>query len=63
MNNLWKNAFIASRPPGHHAGTKDRPNGFCIYNGIAIAVRYLRKMYGIQKIAIYDWDVHHGNGT
>lgn len=54
--------FCAVRPPGHHA-TPDRGMGFCIFNHVAIATRYLQKNHGIGKIAIIDWDVHHGNGT
>lgn len=55
-------AFCAVRPPGHHA-TADRGMGFCIFNNIAIAARYLQKKHGITRVAIVDWDVHHGNGT
>ncbi|MEO6848559.1 MAG: histone deacetylase [Chthoniobacterales bacterium] len=56
------NAFCAVRPPGHHA----RPAaamGFCIFNSISIAARYAQKKYGLERVAIVDWDVHHGNGT
>lgn len=55
-------AFCAVRPPGHHA-TATRGMGFCIFNHIAIAARYLQSRHGLRKIAIIDWDVHHGNGT
>ena len=55
-------AFCAVRPPGHHA-TANRGMGFCIFNHIAIAANYLRKKHGLERIAIVDWDVHHGNGT
>lgn len=55
-------AFCAVRPPGHHA-TATRGMGFCIFNHIAIAARHLRKVHGLNRVAIIDWDVHHGNGT
>lgn len=55
-------AFSAARPPGHHA-EPDRSMGFCLFSNIAIAARYAQKTYGIEKIAIVDFDVHHGNGT
>jgi acetoin utilization deacetylase AcuC-like enzyme len=54
--------FCAVRPPGHHA-TATRGMGFCIFNHVAVAARYLQKRHGLQRIAIIDWDVHHGNGT
>ena len=54
--------FCATRPPGHHAETI-RANGFCFINNIAVAARYLQKKYKIKKVAIIDFDVHHGNGT
>jgi acetoin utilization deacetylase AcuC-like enzyme len=57
-----KNAFCLTRPPGHHA-TQDRGMGFCIFNNAAIAARYAQRKHGIHKLAIVDWDVHHGNGT
>jgi acetoin utilization deacetylase AcuC-like enzyme len=56
------NGFCAIRPPGHHA-ERDRAAGFCLFNNIAIAARYLQTEHGIKKVAIVDWDVHHGNGT
>jgi acetoin utilization deacetylase AcuC-like enzyme len=62
MTSQVKRAFCAIRPPGHHA-TSRRGMGFCIFNHIAIAARYLQKKHGLGKIAIIDWDVHHGNGT
>ena len=55
-------AFCAIRPPGHHA-TTNQGMGFCIFNHVAIAARYLQQKHGLKKIAIIDWDVHHGNGT
>ena len=54
--------FCAVRPPGHHAETT-RANGFCFINNVAVAARYLQKKYNIGKVAIIDFDVHHGNGT
>lgn len=57
-----RNAFGLIRPPGHHA-TMSESLGFCVYNNIAIAARYAQQMYGYDRIAIIDWDVHHGNGT
>ncbi len=55
-------AFCAVRPPGHHAG-ENRAMGFCIFNNVAIAARYLIREEGMDRVAIVDWDVHHGNGT
>jgi len=56
------NAFVATRPPGHHTETA-RPMGFCLFNNAAIAARYAQKTHGIEKAAIIDFDVHHGNGS
>ncbi|MFD1746640.1 histone deacetylase family protein [Rhizobium helianthi] len=56
------NVFVASRPPGHHA-EKTRAMGFCLFNNVAIAARHAQKTYGVERVAIVDWDVHHGNGT
>src|SRR5438270_1873285 len=56
------NAYALIRPPGHHASATV-PMGFCLFNNIAIAARHAQKAHGIEKIAIVDWDVHHGNGT
>jgi acetoin utilization deacetylase AcuC-like enzyme len=56
------NAFVASRPPGHHA-EKTKAMGFCLFNNVAIAARHAQKTYGVERVAIVDWDVHHGNGT
>ena len=58
----FKNAFCAVRPPGHHA-EKDKAMGFCIYNNVAVGANYLLKKYKYSKVAIIDFDVHHGNGT
>ncbi len=57
-----RNAFCVVRPPGHHA-TSDRGMGFCIFNNAAIAARYAQAVHGLGRVAIIDWDVHHGNGT
>jgi len=62
MNKKIKNAFCAVRPPGHHA-EKNAGMGFCIFNNIAVGARYIQKKYEIERVAIIDWDVHHGNGT
>jgi acetoin utilization deacetylase AcuC-like enzyme len=56
------NAFVCSRPPGHHASA-DQAMGFCLFNSVAVAARYLQSRARLQRIAIVDWDVHHGNGT
>lgn len=56
------NAFCAVRPPGHHAES-DRAMGFCIFNSAVIAARHAQKAHGAERVAIVDWDVHHGNGT
>jgi len=56
------NAFVATRPPGHHTETA-RPMGFCLFNNAAIAARYAQKRYGIDHVAVVDFDVHHGNGS
>ena len=62
QNNEFKNAFCAVRPPGHHA-EKNKAMGFCIYNNVAVGANYLIDKYKLNKIAIIDFDVHHGNGT
>ncbi len=62
MNKKAHNAFCIVRPPGHHA-TPVRGMGFCLFNSIAIAARYAQRKYGVSRVLIADWDVHHGNGT
>ena len=62
MENEFSNAFAAVRPPGHHA-TPNHAMGFCLFNNIAIAARWLIKQYQLKRVLIVDWDVHHGNGT
>ncbi len=61
-NKEFNNAFCAVRPPGHHA-EKNKAMGFCIYNNVAVGANYLIEKYKYDKIAIVDFDVHHGNGT
>lgn len=56
------NVFVAARPPGHHA-EKDKAMGFCLFNNAAIAARHAQQRHGAERVAIVDWDVHHGNGT
>ncbi len=62
MEGRVQRAFAASRPPGHHA-EPDRPMGFCLFSNIAIVARHLQRKYGLSRVAIVDFDVHHGNGT
>lgn len=62
MNQRATNAFVATRPPGHHAETA-RPMGFCLFNSAAVAARYAQDRYGVERAAIVDFDVHHGNGS
>ena len=62
QNKEFKNAFCAVRPPGHHA-EKNKAMGFCIYNNVAVGANYLIEKYKYNKVAIVDFDVHHGNGT
>ncbi len=56
------NVFVAARPPGHHAETA-KAMGFCLFNNVAIAARHAQKAHGAERVAVIDWDVHHGNGT
>ncbi|MBI2472708.1 MAG: histone deacetylase [Planctomycetes bacterium] len=62
MKGEEKNGFCLVRPPGHHA-TPARGMGFCLFNNVAIAAKYIQSKYPLEKILIVDWDVHHGNGT
>jgi acetoin utilization deacetylase AcuC-like enzyme len=62
MRGEVEHAFCAVRPPGHHAESA-RAMGFCLFNNVAIAARYVQKHYGVSRVLIVDWDVHHGNGT
>lgn len=63
LEGKWDNAFCSVRPPGHHSGHVPEPNGFCIYNNIAIGARYAQKKHAVKKVLIFDWDVHHCDGT
>ena len=62
MDNSYNSVFSLMRPPGHHAESS-KPMGFCIFNNIAIGAKYALNKYNLDRIAIVDWDVHHGNGT
>lgn len=62
MTRRASNAFSAMRPPGHHAES-DKAMGFCFFNNAAIAARHAQSAHGAERVAIIDWDVHHGNGT
>jgi acetoin utilization deacetylase AcuC-like enzyme len=62
MTKKIDNGYALVRPPGHHA-EPDRGRGFCIFANIPVAIHHARKTYGIKRVAVVDWDVHHGNGT
>lgn len=62
MKGEEKNAFCLIRPPGHHA-TPARGMGFCLFNNVAVAAKYIQSKYKLERVFIIDWDVHHGNGT
>jgi acetoin utilization deacetylase AcuC-like enzyme len=62
MDGTCDNVFCGVRPPGHHA-ERDRAMGFCLFNNVAIAARYAQTKWDLDRVLIFDWDVHHGNGT
>lgn len=62
VDGTWRNAFVAVRPPGHHA-ERGEALGFCLFNNAAVAAAHARAALGLARVAILDWDVHHGNGT
>ncbi len=62
VDGRWQRAFLATRPPGHHA-EESLAMGFCFYNHVALAARHAQRAHGLERVAIVDWDVHHGNGT
>lgn len=62
MDKKYQNVFCLVRPPGHHAES-NRPMGFCLFNNVAVGAKYAMQKYQLDKVAIIDWDVHHGNGT
>ncbi|MBN1556835.1 MAG: histone deacetylase [Lentisphaerae bacterium] len=62
LDGTAKRVFCCVRPPGHHA-TADRGMGFCVFNNVALGARYAQRRHGVARVAIVDWDVHHGNGT
>ena len=62
MDGQANTVFCAVRPPGHHC-ERDRAMGFCLFNNVVIAARYIQETHGLERILIVDWDVHHGNGT
>ncbi|KTR05444.1 acetoin utilization protein [Aureimonas ureilytica] len=62
MSGAARNVFVAARPPGHHA-ERETAMGFCLFNQAAVAARHAQAVHGVERVAIVDWDVHHGNGT
>jgi acetoin utilization deacetylase AcuC-like enzyme len=62
MTGAVRNGFAFVRPPGHHA-ERARAMGFCLFNNVAVGAAYVRARYGVQRVLVLDWDVHHGNGT
>ena len=63
LSGKWRNAFAVVRPPGHHSGGHNSIRGFCVYNNVAIGAMHARNKHKVQRIAIFDWDIHHGDGT
>jgi acetoin utilization deacetylase AcuC-like enzyme len=63
LRDKFDNAFAVVRPPGHPCYALNRAMGFWLFNSVAIAARYAQREYSLQRVAILDWDVHHGNGT
>jgi acetoin utilization deacetylase AcuC-like enzyme len=62
LGGVVDNAYILSRPPGHHA-EPDAAKGFCLFNNVALAAKHAQRQHGVERVAIVDWDVHHGNGA
>src|SRR5699024_11481786 len=62
MEGAARNAYALVRPPGHHA-LPDRGMGFCMFANVPVAIEYVRAHFGVDRVAVVDWDVHHGNGT
>ncbi|MDV3124452.1 class II histone deacetylase [Mycobacterium sp. 21AC1] len=62
LDGAGRNAYVLARPPGHHASA-ETAMGFCLFNNVAIAARHAQRRHGLSRVAILDWDVHHGNGT
>ena len=62
LDGIVENAYALVRPPGHHA-LPDRGMGFCLFGNVAVAVRHAQAEHGVGRVAVVDWDVHHGNGT
>lgn len=62
MEGTVKNVYALLRPPGHHA-TRNQAMGFCVFNNVVLAAQYAKRVFGLERIMIVDWDVHHGNGT
>lgn len=63
LSKQYRYAYVVIRPPGHHSGLKNQPHGFSFFNNVAITAEYVLNSSQFQKIAIVDWDAHHGEGT